>query len=285
MVQKFNRKKVMPELPEVETVKRGLENAIVKKRIASVRINRYDLRVPIPDDFGQNLTSKTVEVLTRRGKYIVMTVGSEVSAILHLGMSGRIHIFSPGEDYVPQKHDHVILTIEDGTVVAFEDPRRFGMFYTVTNDWTKDRAFLSMGPEPLEEWSGEDLYAKLKNKKTIIKSALLDQRVVAGLGNIYVCEALHMSKIHPTRMSCDITENEAETLVQACRAVLLKAIEAGGSTLKDYKKTDGSLGYFQYQFSVYDQKGQSCCDPDCDGTIERIVQAGRSTFYCPSCQV
>ncbi|MBI1300602.1 MAG: bifunctional DNA-formamidopyrimidine glycosylase/DNA-(apurinic or apyrimidinic site) lyase [Alphaproteobacteria bacterium] len=275
----------MPELPEVETVKRGLESAIVKKRIVSVRINRYDLRVPIPDDFGQNLTGKTIENLKRRGKYIVLFMGEKTSAILHLGMSGRIHIIHPDEDYITQKHDHVILTMEDGTLVAFEDPRRFGMFYTIANDWTKDRAFLSMGPEPLENWSGNDLYKKLKHKKTIVKTALLDQRVVAGLGNIYVCEALYMAKIHPERRACDLSKEEAVRLVEASKTVLLRAIEAGGSTLKDYKKTDGSLGYFQYQFSVYDQEGHTCRDQYCDGTIERIVQAGRSTFYCARCQV
>lgn len=274
----------MPELPEVETVRLGLEAAVLGQRVRSVQVNRSDLRVVIPDDFRQVITGQVIARLIRRGKYIIFEFGSGAQAVLHLGMSGRIRIFAAGESYEARKHDHVLVTMDDGGVFAFEDPRRFGMFYLAREDYVREKPFSAMGPEPLEDWSGDDLFQKLKGKKANIKTALLDQRVVSGLGNIYVCEALYDSGIHPKRFSGDLSQDECDALAVSSRLVLEKAIEAGGSTLKDYQKTDGSLGYFQYQFSVYDQEGNGCRSGDCSGQIERIIQAGRSTFFCPYCQ-
>lgn len=275
----------MPELPEVETVRRGLEAAVLGKRVQDVQINRYDLRFPVPEDFRQVFSGQVISALIRRGKYIIFELGSGAQAVLHLGMSGRIRIFSEGEAYVPRKHDHILITLEDSGLFVFEDPRRFGMFYLAREDYRNEKPFCAMGPEPLEAWSGEDLYARLKGKTACIKTALLDQRVVCGLGNIYVCEALYDCGIHPERAAGRLSEAECAALVNSARAVLVKAIEAGGSTLRDYQKTDGSLGYFQYQFHVYDQEDAPCRLSECGGEIQRIVQAGRSTFFCPCCQV
>ena len=276
----------MPELPEVETVRRGMEASVQHKSVKAIQINRYDLRVPVPDDFGQRLTGLSVGALMRRGKYIIMQFQpGNVCVFLHLGMSGRIRIFKAGESYNPRKHDHIVFHMEDSSCFAFEDPRRFGMMYFSSQEhWEKEKPFTLMGPEPLADWSGQDLLEKLKNKKANIKAALLDQRVVAGLGNIYVCEALYQAGVNPQREARTINAGEAEKIVESCVDVLGKAIEAGGSTLKDYQLTDGSLGYFQHRFSVYDQEGQSCKNKTCGSDILRIVQSGRSTFYCPECQ-
>lgn len=276
----------MPELPEVETVMRGLERAIAGKSIKHIQINRYDLRVPVPQDFGQRLTGLSVDGFTRRGKYIAITLqGGATHIIVHLGMSGRIRIFDDAAGYEPQKHDHIIMHMDDGGCFAYEDPRRFGMVYLAADThWEHEKPFSKMGPEPLGKWSGADLYEKISAKKANIKAALLDQRVVAGLGNIYVCEALYDAGIHPERLAATLSLDEANRLVDASKAVLRKAIKAGGSTLKDYQHTDGSLGYFQHQFTVYDQEGQPCKNAQCNGTIKRIVQSGRSTFFCPVCQ-
>ena len=279
----------MPELPEVEIIKRGMENALLGKHIKAVQVNRYDLRVRVPQDFRQRVTGKPIESLERRGKYIIIRLDANIFIILHLGMSGRINIFPPNKPYEPQKHDHVIFTMDDGTCFAFEDPRRFGTLYIATNDWRKEKRFADMGPEPLDNepldnWMGQALLESLKNKKSAIKTALLDQRVVAGLGNIYVCEVLFRSSISPMRTSNSITKSEADKIVTHSCIILNEAIKAGGSTLKDYKHTDGSLGYFQYGFAVYGREGQECKNKNCASPILRIVQAGRSTFYCPSCQ-
>lgn len=274
----------MPELPEVEIVRRGMQQAILEKTIRCVQVNRYDLRVPVPKNFGQSVTGKIVRSLSRRGKYIIIHFDDDVVSVLHLGMSGRIRIFPPDEVYSARKHDHIIFTMEDGTCFAFEDPRRFGMFYLSSNDWQKGKPFISMGPEPLEKWSGQDLFESIRNKSASIKSALLDQRVVAGLGNIYVCEVLFRGRINPTCQAKSLDIGVCDMIVAHVRDVLSEAIAAGGSTLKDYQHTDGSLGYFQHGFSVYDREGRKCSHGACDAEIIRIVQAGRSTFYCPACQ-
>ncbi len=274
----------MPELPEVEIVKRGIENAVLGKKIEMVKINRYDLRAPVNSNFGQMVTGQVVKKLERRGKYIIMHIGDGIFAILHLGMSGRIHIFGSNDNFEEHKHDHIIFTFEDKTRFSFEDPRRFGLLYLTQDDWQKEKRFASMGAEPLEDWTGDDLFNSLKNKKTPIKTALLDQRVVAGLGNIYVCEALFKAGVAPTRLSNSITKNEAAKIVKYSRAVLKQSIKSGGSTLKDYQHTDGTLGYFQHSFLVYDCQGKKCGNKNCSSEIQRIVQAGRSTFYCPNCQ-
>ncbi len=274
----------MPELPEVETIRQGMERAVLDKKITSVKINRYDLRVPIPKFFSSSLKGQVIRKMNRRGKYIVMHFDSDVTGILHLGMSGRIHIFLPGESYRPNKHDHVVIGLDDGTCFTFEDPRRFGMFYLASNDWDQERPFSVMGPEPMEDWTAEDFYKRTRNKTAPIKSVLLDQKYVAGLGNIYVCEALFLAAIHPKRQAKKITKSDAEKIVSCCKTVLEKAIKAGGSSLKDYRHTDGSLGYFQHGFSVYDRKGENCRTKGCDSIVERIVQSGRSTFLCARCQ-
>lgn len=274
----------MPELPEVETVRRGLEAVVLGGRIDSVQVNRTDLRVVVPDDFRQVLSGQVIRGLIRRGKYIIFELGSGAQAVLHLGMSGRVRIFGEAKDYEARKHDHILITMDDGGLFAFEDPRRFGMFYLTRQDYALERPFSVMGPEPLGNWSGGDLYKTLSKKKANIKTALLDQRVVSGLGNIYVCEVLYDCGVHPERLSNTLSLRECEVLARAVRCVLERAIDAGGSTLRDYQKTDGSLGYFQYQFNVYDQKGNACPSEHCDSNIFRIVQAGRSTFFCPTCQ-
>ena len=287
----------MPELPEVETVRRGMQDAVLGKAIKSVQVNRYDLRKEVPHNLGQAITGRIISSFKRRGKYIIISfepVGKDGVAgpeqqvvVLHLGMSGRVHIYKPDSDssYEPHKHDHVVIYMSDGTCIAYEDPRRFGMVILLPDDgWEKRPPFAAMGPEPLEEWSEQELLAKLRGKKAAIKTALLDQRIVAGLGNIYVCEALYMAGVAPERPAYGITLSEAREVVKYSKAVLERAIEAGGSTLKDYQKTDGSLGYFQHQFAVYDRAGSDCQHKGCGGSIIRISQAGRSTFYCPDCQ-
>ena len=275
----------MPELPEVETVRRGMEDAILGQRIDHVKINRYDLRVPVPQDLGQHMTGRSVHSLVRRGKYIILHLDSGHPLIIHLGMSGRVRIYESEGDYEEKKHDHILMRMSNGKTLAYEDSRRFGMFYvSASNNYETSSPFSGMGPEPLDQWGFEDLILRLKNKKSPIKNALLDQYVVSGLGNIYVCEALHKARISPLRKACDITENEAKNLVPIIQDVLRTAIKAGGSTLKDYQHTDGSLGYFQHTFTAYDREGDACSNDGCHGKIERIVQSGRSTFYCPACQ-
>lgn len=273
----------MPELPEVETVRRGLEAVILGQLILKVDQRRPDLRMPFPKNFARRLAGQTIRALRRRAKYILMSLDSGDIVVLHLGMSGRILIEQPG--YKPQKHDHLIFHVQ-GHQIVFHDPRRFGMVLLLTeNGWEEAPPFNALGPEPLgNDFSGPVLYAALKNKKTPIKSALLDQRVVCGLGNIYVCEALFMAGIHPLRPASTLNQNEADRLAHAIQEVLNKAIQAGGSSLKDYRQTDGELGYFQHQFSVYDREGQGCPSCDCNvdrtGGITRIVQSGRSSFFC-----
>ncbi len=275
----------MPELPEVETVMRGMENAVLGHVISHVRINRYDLRVPVPKDLGQIMTGCKVAAFERRGKYIIIHSDREASIVVHLGMSGRIRIFPNLEQYEARKHDHIIMTMDNGVCVAFEDPRRFGMFYYVDQvQWSKQPPFDRMGPEPLENWNAAQFHAALSKRRIPIKNALLDQNIVAGLGNIYVCEALHRAKISPFCPANDISACQAESLIPIICDILKDAIKSGGSTLKDYQHTDGSLGYFQHRFGVYDREGDPCVHKECTATVERAIQSGRSTFYCPTCQ-
>lgn len=280
----------MPELPEVETVRQGLLPAMKNKVIENVTLNRMDLRVSIDSNFKKLTDGQQIQNIIRRGKYILAFLDSGHGFVLHLGMSGRVNIYEDRDGYEPAKHDHVIWDMDDGGRIVFNDPRRFGMLYLTTEqNWQDEPPFNKMGPEPLSNsFSGRVLAEALKNKRSPIKTALLDQRVVSGVGNIYACEALYDSGIHPERASNSLSENETTRLAGAVRDVLQRAIAAGGSTLKDYAKTDGSLGYFQYSFSVYDREGHSCPSCDCDKiktcAIKRIVQSGRSTFYCPQKQ-
>ena len=279
----------MPELPEVETICRGLEPAISGKVITAVQQRRKDLRVPFPKNLKGKLEGRAILYIRRRAKYIVIGLGSAVSnqtveatLIIHLGMSGRIIIAR--EPYTPEKHDHLLLSFKGGTCIVLNDPRRFGMvLYNKGEDIEALQSFHKMGPEPLgNHFHGESLYEALQKRSTSIKNALLNQHVVAGLGNIYVCEALFLAGIHPEENTRNISNRKADKLVRAIRDVLRQAIKAGGSTLKDYRKADGSLGYFQYAFAVYDREGQACPNCTCRAKekVIRIQQAGRSTFFC-----
>ncbi len=280
----------MPELPEVETVKGGLEKALLGQRLRSVRVLRRDLRVPVPDDFCKALTGCVVTQIIRRGKYIVGVLDSGRAFVLHLGMSGRVRIYDSGLPANLETHDHVTIEAENGTGIVYHDPRRFGfLILAEAGNWGSRPPFDRMGPEPLSGnnvFNGAVLHQALAGRKGPIKTALLDQSVVAGLGNIYVCEALYDAGIAPERSCALIDEAMCVRLAESIRTILLRAVAAGGSTLRDYQKTDGSLGYFQYSFSVYDREGERCGGCDCsNGSVVRTVQAGRSTFSCPVKQV
>ena len=280
----------MPELPEVETVRRGLEPVLAGRVIARAEIRRPDLRWPFPPRLAKRLTGARVTALRRRSKYLLADLDLGETLILHLGMSGRLlvsgaqvgafHHAHPA----PEKHDHMVLDIEGGVRVTFNDARRFGMVdLWPTADLEAHRLLAGLGPEPLgNDFDGGHLAERLGRRITAVKAVLLDQRVVAGLGNIYVCEALWRARISPLRPAGDVTAGEAETLVAAVRAVLTDAIAAGGSSLRDYRQADGELGYFQHSFAVYGREGEPCRRSD--GTIERVIQAARSSFYCPACQ-
>ncbi len=286
-VNKKDERDKMPELPEVETVMRGLAPVLEGKRLTRAEARRPDLRLPIPEDFTERLTGNRIERLQRRSKYILIEMADGLVVILHLGMSGRVTIHKAGETAPdPGKHDHIVLTTEAGDHVYYNDTRRFGIV-TFTDLETKDSHPLlkDIGPEPLgNAFSTAVLNAGLKGRKSSIKTALLDQKLVAGLGNIYVCEALWRAGISPKRTADSVTGKRAEKLFPIIRQVLEEAIAAGGSTLKDYAQVDGELGYFQHRFQAYGREGEACATPGCGGTVQRIVQSNRSTFYCPTCQ-
>jgi len=287
----------MPELPEVETVRRGLAPAMEGERFAKVEVRRGDLRWPLPRNFAERLRGKTVEWLGRRAKYLLADLSSGDVLLMHLGMSGSFRVgknSTPGSYYHERSkstaHDHIVFHMSNGMTVTFNDPRRFGSMKLVPRARLEQEPLLRvLGPEPLgNEFDAAMLAEACAGKKTSLKAALSDQRVVAGLGNIYVCEALFRARLSPKRQASTIADrngrpNErAERLVDAIKAVLMDAIEAGGSSLRDHRRADGSLGDFQHNFKVYDREGELC--PGCRGKIKRIVQVGRSTFYCPSCQ-
>ncbi len=282
----------MPELPEVETVRRGLVPVLQGHRILRAQVNRPDLRWHLPPHMAERLTGATVTALRRRSKYILADLSTGETLLIHLGMSGRLLISGamPGRFHrdhpLPEKHDHVVLDIEGGVRVTFNDARRFGMMDLMpTSRVEAHRLLAGLGPEPLGNGLSESgLIQRLSGRATPVKSALLDQRNIAGLGNIYVCEVLHRAHIAPTRPCRDLTGAEIARLVPLIRQVLTEAIEAGGSSLRDFRRTDGELGYFQHSFRVYDREGQPCPTPGCPGTIARIVQSGRSSFHCPVCQ-
>ena len=278
----------MPELPEVETVMRGLRPALEGKVLARALVNRPDLRFPLPPGLAQRLSGARVENFRRRGKYILMRLDGGDSVLIHLGMSGRMLIGHAGANTVTA-HEHIVLETSDGARVGFVDPRRFGSVDLVRTDAEDQHRLLAgMGPEPLEiDFSVASLSASLAGKRTPIKAALLDQRVVAGLGNIYVCEALFRAGISPKRLAASIPGARAARLVREIKATLDEAIAAGGSSLRDYVQPDGELGYFQHAWKVYGREGEACVScpgpPGCAG-IARITQSGRSTFYCPRAQ-
>lgn len=282
----------MPELPEVETVCRGLVPVMQGRLILQAAINRPDLRWPFPPDMAARLTGARVLALRRRSKYILVDLSSGETLLIHLGMSGRMLVSGAqiGQFHrdhpAPQKHDHVVLDMEGGSRVTFNDARRFGAMDMLATADAGSHALLSgLGPEPLGNAFEEGyLQSRLKGRNTPIKSALLDQRILAGLGNIYVCEALYRARLSPLRKAGELTGAQVAGLVPVIRAVLGEAIEAGGSSLRDYRQADGGLGYFQHRFAVYGREGEPCPTPGCGSSILRTVQSGRSSFHCPTCQ-
>ncbi|MGL4235577.1 bifunctional DNA-formamidopyrimidine glycosylase/DNA-(apurinic or apyrimidinic site) lyase [Tabrizicola sp.] len=282
----------MPELPEVETVRRGLSPVMEGVVIARAEVNRPDLRWPLPERMAERLTGRRVIALRRRSKYILADLDSGETLLIHLGMSGRMLISGAqiGAFYhdhpAPQKHDHVVLHMQGGAWVTFNDARRFGAMDLMPTASAHDHPLLAgLGPEPFgNDFNEPYLAARLKGRKTPIKAALLDQRVVAGLGNIYVAETLYRARVSPLRLAGDLKPKTVGSLVPVIREVLAEAIEAGGSSLRDFRQANGELGYFSKHFQVYDREGEPCETPGCKGTITRTVQSGRSSFWCPSCQ-
>jgi formamidopyrimidine-DNA glycosylase len=292
----------VPELPEVETVRRGLSPAIEGAGLVMVESRRAGRGFPFPKDFVKRLTGQTVTGLGRRAKYLLADLSSGEVLLMHLGMSGSFRVeksgesITPGEFHYPRgeagKHDHVVFQMSSGYAVIFNDPRRFGFMKLIPRGRLEEEPHLEpLGPEPLgNRFDAETLAQSLKGKKTSLKAALSDQKVVAGLGNIYVCEALHRSHLSPKRRASTLADRKGgpndmnRALVDAIRLVLNEAIKQGGSSLRDHRQTTGELGYFQHHFRVYDREGTNCTTPGCKGKIRRIVQTGRSTFYCPACQ-
>ena len=292
----------MPELPEVETVRRGLQPVMEGSRIVKAETRRKDLRFPFQKDFVARLTGQTVTGLGRRAKYLLADLASGDVLLMHLGMSGSFRVIKDEDEQVPGKfhhprsedraHDHVVFHMSSGSAVIFNDPRRFGYMKIIARKALENEPLLSdLGPEPLgNEFDAAMLARACANKKTTLKAALLDQRVVAGLGNIYVCEALFRSHLSPRRLAATLATKKAEPtdhagrLVTAIHAVLNQAIKAGGSSLRDHRQTSGELGYFQHSFQVYDREGEKCQTAGCSGIVRRFTQNGRSTFWCPKCQ-
>jgi len=293
----------MPELPEVETVRMGLAPVLVGNRFASVEQRRKDLRFPLPANFAQRLSGRTVEALDRRAKYLLARLDDGEVLVMHLGMTGRFSIdrangehIEPGEFYqdapIAPSHEHIVFHMGDGAAVRYVDARRFGYMDLIRGSGLDQHAlFKRLGIEPLSDaFTPEWLAGRLKGKATSIKAALLDQRLIAGIGNIYASEALYRAKISPRRRAGTLATKTGEppaktaALVQGIKSVLGEAIEAGGSSLRDYARTDGTLGEFQHRFKVYDREGRPCPTKSCGGKVRRIVQGGRSTFYCPTCQ-
>jgi formamidopyrimidine-DNA glycosylase len=297
----------MPELPEVETVRRGLAKAMEGRRIETVLLRRPDLRTPFPPDFAERIAGRRVDTVGRRAKYLLARLEGGDIILMHLGMSGRFAVLPPGRpaqvlgefyyeeeapipESPPGKHDHVEFRLEGGIRIVFTDPRRFGLMDVTGEAALEEHPLIKgLGPEPLgNTFDADYLDGVLAGKRAPLKAALSDQRLVAGLGNIYVCEALWRSRLSPMRISSTLEGSRGrkrrEDLVAAVRTVLLEAIEAGGSTLNDHRTTDGQEGAFQQRFCVYDREGEPCLREGCGGTVERIVQAGRSTYLCGRCQ-
>ncbi|WP_262029212.1 bifunctional DNA-formamidopyrimidine glycosylase/DNA-(apurinic or apyrimidinic site) lyase [Microvirga sp. Mcv34] len=292
----------MPELPEVETVRRGLEPAMVGARFTKVTQRRPDLRFPFPERFAERLEGQEITALGRRAKYLLADLASGEVLVMHLGMSGRFLVTQEGATRMPGEfhhehgslgaHDHVVFQLSNGATVTYNDTRRFGFMDLVPRSAIEtSKHFAGMGIEPLgNELSGETIARLFQGKRTPLKAALLDQRLIAGLGNIYVCEALFRTGLHPEAPAGSLATRNgqptdtAHQLAAVIRDVLAEAVEAGGSTLRDHAQVDGSLGYFQHSFRVYDREGEPCVTPACTGTVTRLVQSGRSTFYCPECQ-
>ena len=282
----------MPELPEVETVLRGISPILEGNQIDYAQVNRPDLRRPFPNNLAKRLKDRKINFLHRRSKYILIDLSGGETLVIHLGMSGRIIIsqkvagtFHHNTNH-SQKHDHFVLHLKDNHQLTFNDPRRFGVIDLLRTENLELSGMLSqIGPEPLSNSFNEAYFVStLRVKKTNIKSALLDQRVVAGLGNIYVCEALFRAGISPKRQALRISHKKLSSLVPIIKEILLEAISSGGSSLRDFRNASGDLGYFQHSFDVYGREDQDCYNTECDSKIKRITQAGRSSFYCSNCQ-
>ena len=275
----------MPELPEVETVRRGLVPLLEDARITDVTLRRANLRSAFPKHFVESLKGARVTGLRRRAKYILADLDNGYVWLTHLGMSGSFRSVAKGKPFEAEKHDHVVLTLNDGTRLAFNDPRRFGQMDSFKNtEENAQPALKNLGPEPLDKaFTPAVLMQRLTGKKVAIKVALLDQRVVAGVGNIYASEALYMAGIDPRKAAGKISKEKVALLTQAIKKVLSDAIKSGGSTLRDHRQIDGSAGYFQHHFRVYDREGEQCENCVCKGKtrIKAIVQGGRTTFFCP----
>jgi formamidopyrimidine-DNA glycosylase len=293
----------MPELPEVETVRLGLAPVLVGNSFASVEQRRGDLRFPLPKHFAKRLQGRTVDALDRRAKYLLARLDDGEVLVMHLGMTGRFSIDTKNgksielgefeyEQKPTPKHEHIVFHLADGTAVRYSDARRFGLMDLIPGETLPKHAlFKGLGIEPLgPDFTSEWLGSRIKGKATSIKAALVDQRLIAGIGNIYACEALFRAGISPLRLAGSLATKTGkptkaiDTLVKAVKAVLSEAIKAGGSSLRDYARADGRLGRFQHSFKVYGREGKPCRKKGCRGTVRRIVQSGRSTFYCPNCQ-
>jgi len=292
----------MPELPEVETVRRGLQPAMEGAKLVKVEARRKDLRFPFQKDFVARLEGQTVTGLGRRAKYLMVDLASGDVLLMHLGMSGSFRVLredrqqAPGQFHHPRSkdhaHDHVVFHMSSGAAVVFNDPRRFGYMKVIARSAIEDEPLLhGLGPEPLgNAFDAAMLARSCANRRTSLKAALLDQRVVAGLGNIYVCEALFRAQLSPRRLAATLAikkagpTDHARRLVSAIHAVLNQAIQAGGASLRDHRQTSGELGYFQHSFQVYDREGEKCQTAGCGGVVRRFTQNGRSTFWCPKCQ-
>ena len=291
----------MPELPEVETVRRGLAPAMLGARIDKVELRRSDIRFPFPDGFDKRLTGRRITDINRRAKYLLFELDSGETLIAHLGMSGSFRtektaVSTPGKFHYERskdpKHDHVVLVLENGWTVTYNDPRRFGfMDLAATATLGQHPRMRALGAEPLAPEFDAHCLAKLfAGARTSLKAGLLDQKRIAGLGNIYVCEALFRAGLAPSREASILADARgaptpaAAAVAEAIRKVLEEAIEAGGSTLRDHRQANGELGYFQHAFQVYDREGLPCVRPRCRGTVARVTQSGRSTFFCSRCQ-
>ena len=282
----------MPELPEVETVKRGLEEFIINESIKEVYLSKFNLRFPWPKDFVSKIVGKKIISIKRRAKYIIIGLNDNYSIIAHLGMSGSYKVLKKGEvqDYIILKHDHLIIDLDNFKIV-YNDPRRFGYIDLTKQDPETHKFLSSLGPEPLSNYFNADNLAEtLLNKNKPIKNTLLDQNIVSGLGNIYVCEALFRSKINPKKNCSKLVTSKGKPrknlilLVKKINEVIKEAIEAGGSSLRDFSNTSGKMGYFQSSFNVYNRENEKCLLVSCDGVVKRIIQSGRSTFFCSKCQ-
>lgn len=290
----------MPELPEVETVRRGLSPTLAGARLTRVEARRPDLRFPLPEGFVQRLTGARVESLNRRAKYLLAPLDRGDTLVMHLGMTGRFEIEGPADGpaeplrpgefvYAPPadpRHAHIVFETDRGARVTYSDPRRFGFMGLIPSDAVPSHPwFANLGPEPLGlDFNGAQLARAFDGRRQSVKACLLDQTVVAGLGNIYVCEALYRAHVLPEKPAGGLGKAKLDRLAQAVRDVLIEAIEAGGSTLRDYAGADGALGYFQHSFRVYGREHEPCLTPGCRGVVRRIVQSGRSSFFCPVCQ-